>query len=244
MPKLSISDMLKRSASYLPSHWQNSLRHLWFRRLIRQGRFSPSEPDFHILDILISPGAWVVDIGANIGQYTATMSELVGQRGRVLAFEPIPASFRILSRLSSCYRYDNVTLLQIAVSDRIGSLAMTVPTLDTGLKNYYEAHLDPEAGDIRVLALPLDIFAFGPRISLVKIDAEGHEPLILEGMMELLKRDWPVLIVETCTSDMRRALTELGYSIHRLPGSPNRLLCPSSFDSSRLEAHVNRLSRT
>jgi hypothetical protein len=62
-----------------------------------------------------------------------------------------------------------------------------------------------------------------PWIRLVKIDAEGHERQVLEGMVELLERDGPVLIVEGDDPSVEDLLTGLGYSQHRLGTSWNRI---------------------
>ena len=46
---------------------------------------------------MVSPRDWIVDVGANVGHYTKRLSELVGPKGRVIAFEPILETFSILS---------------------------------------------------------------------------------------------------------------------------------------------------
>ena len=61
-------------------------------------------------------------------------------------------------------------------------------------------------------------------VRLAKIDVEGHELPVLQGMRNLLERDHPVLIVETGAQDTVDLLSSLGYSTERLPGSSN-LLC-------------------
>ena len=59
------------------------------------------------------------------------------------------------------------------------------------------------------------------RIALIKIDAEGHEPIIFKGIEKLVSRDKPVLIVETVDESIRQLLSTLGYKETKLENSPN-----------------------
>ena len=64
-------------------------------------------------------------------------------------------------------------------------------------------------------------------VALVKIDAEGHEASVLEGMQGFLERAKPVLIVETESEGVIAQLTAKGYDADRLDGSPNVLFTPN-----------------
>ncbi|MFP3999778.1 MAG: hypothetical protein ACLFUN_08035, partial [Desulfobacterales bacterium] len=59
--------LLKNIASRLPNRWQTELKRLYFGRQINKGTFKSQEPEYEILDKFISPGDWVIDIGANVG---------------------------------------------------------------------------------------------------------------------------------------------------------------------------------
>ena len=72
--------LLKRVAAHLPARWQTELKRVHFGRQITQGNFFTSEPEYKLLPELISPGDWVIDIGANVGHYTKRLSELVGKK--------------------------------------------------------------------------------------------------------------------------------------------------------------------
>ena len=76
------------------------------------------------------------------------------------------------------------------------------------------------------LGLPLDSLVLPKRVSLVKIDAEGHELSVLRGMESLLHRDRPVLIVEVSSSHSREFLVQRGYAVEKLPASPNCIFRP------------------
>jgi FkbM family methyltransferase len=220
--------LLKQIAARLPSTWQADLKRIYFRRQIRRGVFRTDEPEYDILPSLITSGDWAIDIGANVGQYTKRFSELVGPRGRVIAFEPVPATFSLLAANIQYFAHPNVTLINAAASDKSHIVGMSIPEFSTGLANYYQAHLSA-SGEMGqpVIALSLDSLCFDHRIALVKIDVEGHEALVLAGMQRLLKKYLPVLIIETGSKEVITNLASLGYVPNRLENSPNVVFKPN-----------------
>jgi len=218
-----MNDLLKRLTSGLPQWWQHELRRLKCRREIQRGTFRSYEPEYLILDSLISAGDWVIDVGANVGHYTKRFSDLVGPQGRVIAVEPVAETFSLVSANALLFQHGNVTLLNVAASDHSGIAGMQVPRLETGLSNYYQARLSGGSTDRHVLTVRLDALALPHPIGLLKIDAEGHDPAVLRGAEALLARDHPTLIVETDSSEVVQHLRGLGYTNEKLPGSPNTL---------------------
>ncbi|MBP9940768.1 MAG: FkbM family methyltransferase, partial [Comamonas sp.] len=72
---------------------------------------APFEPEvLHALRQYIQPGSVVLDIGANVGYFTAHISKLVGSAGRVHAFEPEPRNFSLLSSNVAANHLQNVVL--------------------------------------------------------------------------------------------------------------------------------------
>jgi FkbM family methyltransferase len=219
---------LKRVAAQLPNRWQTELKRIYFAIQIRKGIFSPDEPEYKILPRLIKPGDWVIDIGANVGQYTKRFSELVGSHGRVIAFEPVPTTFSLLSANVELFPHQNVTLVNSAVSDNFGIVGMAMPTLSTGLTNYYEAHIASATKcALSVLTMSLDSLRIDNRISLVKIDVEGHESFVLSGMQKLIESSHPSLIIETKSQKIIDNLSSSGYSHQKLKNSPNIVFLPN-----------------
>ena len=185
---------------------------------IRHGRFRTHEREFQRLDEFVSPGDWAIDVGANVGHYTAKLSKIVGPGGRVLALEPVPKTFELLAHNARHFPFANVTLLNLAASDRAAVLGMEVPDVQSGA---YLAHVTEQATDLTILSMPLDSLTLPRRVRLVKIDAEGHELPVLRGMTGLLECDRPALIVEISSDESTRFLIERGYEMERMPGSPN-----------------------
>ena len=185
--------LMKTVASQLPERWQTELKRLFFKRQIKKGTFITDEPEYNILDSFIKKGDWVIDIGANIGHYTKKFSELVGENGRVISFEPVPVTFSLLASNVQIFNHKNVTLINTAISDKTEIVGFSIPKFSTGLKNYYEAHIESlSTSSLSVLSISIDSLHMNQKISLVKIDTEGHELFVIEGMKNLIKESCPI----------------------------------------------------
>jgi FkbM family methyltransferase len=227
-------NFLKQILAQMPNRWTTELKRIHFSRQIRKGTFITEEPEGKILSNLIAPGDWVIDIGANVGHYTKRFSELVGPKGRVLAFEPVPATFSLLSANAQLFTHLNVTLINAAVSNEMNIVGMSFPKFPTGLTNFYQARLSSnvENHPLSVLTLSLDSIGINHRIALVKIDAEKHESFVLSGMQKLLEKYHPFIILETDSKEVIDNLLTLGYVSEKLPESPNIFFKPQIGEKS------------
>jgi len=214
--------MLKSLAAQLPIRTQQALKRHIHGKQIRNHSFHGGEPEFDRLPEWVKPGDWVLDIGANIGHYTHHLSDLVGAEGRVIAVEPMPLTFELLGSNVARFEHKNVTLLNAAASDRAGIVHMETPE-----GNAYRATISQQ-GSHTALALAIDDLEIDHRISLAKVDVEGYEYPALLGMLKIIERDRPLLIVEY-TGDkeaVERLLTGMGYTWTRDSNSPNRVYAP------------------
>lgn len=215
------TQIAKRVAANLPDSVQQRLKVRHFARQMRRGRFVSPEPEFSKLSDWVSPGDFVIDVGANVGHYTAALSNLVGNDGRVISAEPVPQTFALLTANMAAFGAQNVTLVNAAISSDLNIKQMSVPNFGTGLKNYYEARITDAPSGLGIMTMPLDNLVMARKVRLIKIDTEGHEMGVLEGARKTIQRDLPLLIVETETDDPLRFLEPFGYGSSRLPGSPN-----------------------
>lgn len=159
----------------------------------------------------IHSGDMVIDIGANIGKYTKFLSEIVGPQGSVHSYEPIPETFSYLRHNVRKLRLSNVSLHQAAVSSYRGNLRMKVPK-----GNFYQAEISAD-GDQAVQIVRLDDeFRDSRAISFIKCDAEGHEKEVIEGALNLIRRDRPVWLMETRSQPVIERIRELGYRADQL----------------------------
>jgi FkbM family methyltransferase len=215
--------ILKRVASKLPQRYQQEFKRIYFGHQIKIGKFKSDEKEFSMLGQWVGEGDWVLDMGANVGYYVIKLSELVGVTGRVIAFEPVPQTFELLAANIARITFKNVTLVNAAAFESTKVIGMNIPKFDTGLTNYYMAHLANESSGLQVLCLPVDCLDIPKPIKLAKIDVEGHELSVLKGMVKMLKRDHPILIVEDNSPKVVSYLKGFGYSSEKVEGSPNRI---------------------
>lgn len=221
---LHMRDAIRRFVNKLPAPQQQAIRRFYYARKLGRKKFAYDEPEFERLDGWLADGDWVLDIGANVGQYTCRFAHLVGRNGHVIAFEPVVETFDVLASNVARLRTRNVTLLNVAACDRAELMGMTIPPTAAGVPNYYWARLTTDSPDFRVLSLPVDALGIQTAVRLVKIDVEGQELPVLRGMRTLLDRCHPILIVEDNAPELVGFLAGIGYTPVRHDGSPN-LVC-------------------
>jgi FkbM family methyltransferase len=164
----------------------------------------------------LQPGDAAYDVGANIGYFTAMFSRCVGPRGRVVAFEPGEHTYRLLRQTIERLALANVVSLPVALWDRSEVLSLHSSRAGHDAQQSL-AQRDKHGSD--TVLLPVPAVSFGdliasrwfqsePAPALIKIDVEGAEPQVLEGMADALDaRAWPTpaLLIE-CNSEALRAL--------------------------------------
>lgn len=151
---------------------------------------------------LIPLGGTVIDIGASLGDHTATYSKLVGPHGHVVAYEPNLIAYECL--VHNMRAYPNVSVVFGALGRQISWGAIEMANENLGMARVV---LKGER-DIPISTLDIDFPAHGPKIDFIKIDVEGMEPAVIAGGMQLLTRDRPALYVEV----NRPVLAQNGYT--------------------------------
>jgi FkbM family methyltransferase len=151
---------------------------------------------------LCKPGAYVVDIGANIGYTSLVMSSLVGN-GKVAAFEPDPVNFQQAGENISRNEGARVDLYNVALGNRKG-VAFLEERLPT-CRGANRIAVTTNSG-IPVSVERMDDFFPSlnfPRVDLMKIDVEGYELYILMGGKSILKEFEPVLFIEVDNNNLK-----------------------------------------
>jgi len=140
-----------------------------------------------VFQTLVKPGMTVVDVGANVGYFTLLAAWGTGPSGKVYAFEPEPKNFRLLSRNVDVNGMTWVTVNRKALWNKAGTAELY--TTDACGGHSLIGNTQPTtSGKIQVETIPLDNYLTpGQRVDFIKIDAEGAEPFIMEGMQEVLK---------------------------------------------------------
>jgi FkbM family methyltransferase len=101
----------------------------------------------------LRPGMTVVDVGANIGLYSAIAARAVGPEGRVVALEPDPESFSYLLKTLACNGFRNVEAFQVAASSAAGSARLFRNPDNRGDSRLYADDLLANPLDVRTVTL-------------------------------------------------------------------------------------------
>lgn len=163
----------------------------------------------------LKPGATFLDVGANIGYYTLLAAGRVGPKGKVHSIECSPETFAVLSENVRRNNLKNVSLYQVAAARENGELQMNVSAVGLHWLSLHENYPKTEGtGKVaRVPAKPLDDLIPSP-VDVVKIDAEGVDLEVLQGMPRILRENPRIaLVVEWCPG----MLSEAGKDPLELP---------------------------
>jgi FkbM family methyltransferase len=149
-------------------------------QIAEQGQLYDSTTSLLALGAL-RQGDIAIDIGAHVGYFTLLFRLAVGATGTVIAFEPMPDSYRRLLRNVLANRFTNVVPLPLAVADRTGSAIFHLNADNEGECSLLDNH-GTASVQVQVTCLD-DLFRDGlpARPRVMKIDAEGVEMNILRG---------------------------------------------------------------
>lgn len=205
---------------------------------------SYEETELCFIEKSLNKGDVFLDIGANIGLFTLVASKLVGEKGKVIAFEPFTKNFQSLSKNVSLNRSENIQLENNAVSetnkeievfynDQLSNLGMVSSYM---IGNNQSEKINAVSVDTYLKNNPVKT------ISFIKIDVEGGEYPVLLGMKETLSKYNPRLLVEINEeilahtpyreSDIIDYLTNLGYNKYYLDGNGNLITTSSGIESN------------
>src|SRR3990170_708877 len=177
---------------------------------------------------VVKKGMVVVDIGANIGYYTLLASHLVGREGKVFAFEPDPSNYDLLLKNIEINACTNVVPVQKAISSKSGRIKLFLDKNNLGGHSLSEANVD-KSSFIAVEAILLDDFFknIDVKIDVVKMDVQGLEMHVLEGMTDTVNQNanlkiitefWPIGLQNAGSSSIGflQKLGDFGFVLYRI----------------------------
>lgn len=201
----------------------------------------------------LKPGDTFVDIGANIGYFTLLAAFLVGDEGRVFAFEPNISNCELLKLGLTDNQFHNVTLYPHAVAESEQPFL-----LEVNGSNGWVIPFDAPRAATRETDNPTQFLTTSvtidhtlrdvDRVDLIKMDIEGAEYRALQGMAEVLCRFRPVLLtefspatIEMCSrvhpEDYLDALRAYQYELFVI--EPSATLSSALSNAQIMELHVH-----
>ena len=157
---------------------------------------------------LVTEGMIVVDIGAHVGYYTLLAARAVGNKGKVFCFEPEPSNYALLLKNIEENNCSNVVPVQKAVTNTTGSIKLFIAKDPSG---HSIGSDNPHQKAILVDSITLDDFFAGREhpIHVIKIDVEGAEMAVLQGMRKIIAKNRQLNIF---TEFNPEALMRAGFS--------------------------------
>lgn len=198
----------------------------------------------------MKPGDTFIDVGANIGYFSLLASKLVGQHGRVVAIEASPATFKILRHNLTLNRVQNVRAVNVAVYHtktltkvfRGSEYEVGATTIleEEGLKRGFEVECEIDAAPLDAILLTEEM----KNARLLKVDVEGAEWSVVQGMRRLLhssRNDLELMIEiaperlaqrEKRSQDLLSIMLDAGFYAYRLENDYSALsyLSPRRFE--------------
>ncbi|MGZ5136034.1 MAG: FkbM family methyltransferase [Flavitalea sp.] len=169
-------------------------KHLFFLYKPLYTLFKLKQDSFELglLKKYVTPGAVVLDIGANIGFYAGILSKLVGPDGEVHCFEPDEKNFNYLR--ASTKSLKNVSVNHKAVGPRTEKIKIyTSKDLNVDHRTYQPEEFDEE---IEIEAVSIDdYFEAGSRVDLIKMDIQGFEMQAIKGMKRTITENPGIRII-------------------------------------------------
>lgn len=165
----------------------------------------------------------VLDIGANVGAYTLRIAKIIGKMGRVIAFEPMAWAFLKLKRNMELNNFQNITLEKLALTNETKNEI-------NGFKSSWllsggSCDISQKKELIQFMKLDNYLSKKGIKeVDFIKLDVDGYEFKVLQGAINTLKKDKPIIILELGIytldrvddkiEDMISFLSYLGYKFY------------------------------
>ena len=135
----------------------------------------------------------VIDIGANIGYYSLIASKYIGKKGKVYAFEPVPENYELLVKNIKANNLKNIIPIKKAVYKENTTTMIYLDKYNKGSHSIVKGNIPQYSGiGINIKTIKLDDFLKENKIKkvdVIKIDTQGSEEFIFEGMKDLIKNN-------------------------------------------------------
>lgn len=156
-----------------------------------------------------------VDVGANLGYYSLIASPVMGCSASIFAFEPEPKNFTVFEKNIIDNQLNNIVAVNAGLGEKDESLKMFLSDDNYGDHQIYDAGLDRNSIDIDIVSGDRFLKEKGiSRIDVIKMDTQGAEQFVVNGLEETLRNSLPNLsmIIEFWPFGLRKS----GCHAHKL----------------------------
>jgi len=247
-------------------------QYLWFQYLAKIKDIEKKlveEDEMELIPYFLKQDSISFDIGANYAYYTVRLAKLSPQ-GKVYAFEPIPPTFLVCSKIVSHYGLKNVVMLEKGVGAENSTMKFDVPLQDSGFISGGQAHFSGRHSELsekkiyypweksrtyecQVISIDRE-FPKIKRLDFIKMDIEGAELFALKGMINTLKALRPVILIEICkfwlsgfniaAKEMSNFIWGLDYDIYWYSKKERSLSRVQSLEDDQRYNYIDRINFT
>jgi len=171
--------------------WRINLESCVGKSIAENGVWEPKTTD--VVQKIVKPGMYVLDIGANFGYYTVLMAQIIGPEGKIWAFEPVKKFREQLKwHIDHNEFNDRVVVVPYGLSDEVNRIPISI---DESSATLYWVSQEPAPSHeiIQLKRLDDEIRDLNiTKIDFIKIDVDGNEPKFLRGARETLIKHRPI----------------------------------------------------
>jgi FkbM family methyltransferase len=198
------------------------------------------ELELRYLKRYVNPNKVAIDVGANVGLYTYHLSRFAQH---VYTFEPNQNYVNIVENLG----LSNVTIEPVALSRSSGSVELRVPRVNGARDDFGMASIEVAAvGDdklshtMAVQIRTLDSYNY-KRVGFIKIDVEGHEEGVLDGALNTIGRDRPIILAEIEERHNPGGIFRIANKLHQIGYSASFFVDGEQKDISLFDPEVHQV---
>jgi FkbM family methyltransferase len=172
-------------------------------------------PASKILEKELKDARLFIDAGAHVGYYTLLASKIAKE---IISIEPNPFNYKLLKFNLRINKIKNAYALDIAASNYNGETGIFIPKLKGKIATD-QSKLDNNISKIKIRVVKLDdlLLKIGKNPDVIKIDVEGSEMQVLEGLQETLRKGVKCLMIEVHSEENKAKaisfLKTLGYKV-------------------------------
>jgi len=199
--------------------------------------FKTHEPiSTKLVSKFLKKGMVCLDIGANIGYYVQLESNLIGSTGKIIAIEPSPKNFEYLQKNIKLQEHANITAYNFAAGDTEGHLNFLIyenasnsgMIIPDGEQSKWPGEIIKVP--VKIIDNFLDELGI-EKIDFIRMDVEGYEFHIFEGMKKTLQNLKPIIQIEVHRSIMGKDITKKWFEILKNYGYQVKYYIPREIDT-------------
>lgn len=154
----------------------------------------PNSGIISLMQDIIQPGNNILEVGSGIGQYSLLMGKMIGEKGKLVVFEP---NNKANSLLTANLKINDLWGRSIVVNKvpYASNAKITLESYDSGLQRYKVLLSPPSEGQVTTVSVAIDGLLSNQSFNLVKLNCYGSELQVLLGAQKTLQNSPNVYIL-------------------------------------------------